>query len=93
MNISISNKEFEALCSLIDQVLTDAEAASDEEYLNYIKEVLKNANKIVDKYFIAKAKYKMYKEDNAKIKKIMKEHPFETRGMSVAQVKRLIYRN
>lgn len=64
----------------------------DEAFLKDANEASRIVYGLVEKYKKARYLDKCRQEDNAKIKEIMKKHPFETRGMTVAQVKRLIYR-
>lgn len=92
MNISISQKEYDAINFAMSQVQDAIEGASDEEYIASANEAMSALYSIVDKYKRARCVQQSRDEENAKIRKIMKEHPFETHGLTVAQVKRLIYR-
>lgn len=92
MNISISQKEYDAIYFAMSQVQDAVEGASDEEYMASASEAMSALYNIVDKYKKARYMQQCRDEENAKIRKIMKEHQFETRGMTVAQVKRLINR-
>lgn len=56
MTITITEKEYEAICQVLDQVRTDYEAASDEEYLKTMGENMDLVNNVIDKY--RKARYK-----------------------------------
>lgn len=92
MNVSISQKEYDAINFAICQIEGAVEGADDEEYIKSANEALSALYSLIYKYKKARFMYKCREEDNAKIRKIMKEHPFETSGMTVVQVKRLIYR-
>ena len=56
MTITITEKEYEAISQVLDQVCTDYEAASDEEYLTTMGENIKLVNNVIDKY--RKARYR-----------------------------------
>lgn len=92
MNISINKKEYDAINFALNQIQDAIEGASDEEYISCASEASSALYNIIDKYKQARYSQQCRDEENAKIKKIMEDHPYETRGMTVAQVKRLIYR-
>lgn len=56
MTITVTEKEYEAICQVLDQVRTDYEAASDEKYLKTMGENMDLVNNVIDKY--RKARYK-----------------------------------
>lgn len=92
MNVSISKKELDAIHLLIEQMSGDLEGASDPEYIAFANDILSTACGFVEKCNRAAASEAQRNAENKRIRDIMKEHPFETRGMSVATVKRLISR-
>ena len=50
MNIYITEREYRAICAILDQVCTDAEAASDEDYLAYIETQIAYTRRLLKKY-------------------------------------------
>lgn len=56
MTITVTEKEYNAISQVLDQICTDYEAASDEEYLETMGENIKLVNSVIDKY--RKARYK-----------------------------------
>lgn len=56
MTITITEKEYIAITQVLDQVNTDYEAASDENYLKTMGESINLVNNVIDKY--RKARYK-----------------------------------
>lgn len=56
MTITITEKEYAAIEQVLDQVCTDYEAASDEDYLRSMGESIKLVNNVIAKY--RKARYK-----------------------------------
>lgn len=56
MTITITEKEYEAICEVINQVEDAYEAATDETYLKEMAEILHLANNVALKYKKARAK-------------------------------------
>lgn len=54
MTITITEKEYFAISQVLDQVNTDYEAASDEQYLNSMAVNINLVNKVLSKYREAK---------------------------------------
>lgn len=54
MTITITEKEYLAISQILDQVNTDYEAASDEQYLNTMAANINLVNKVLSKYREAK---------------------------------------
>ena len=54
MTITITEKEYFAISQVLDQVNTDYEAASDEQYLNTMAANINLVNKVLSKYREAK---------------------------------------
>lgn len=50
MRISITEKEFDAICFGLSQIESAIEAASDEEYIESANEACDHLDNIVDKY-------------------------------------------
>lgn len=92
MNVSISKKEYEAIGFAIAQIRDAIEGASNEEYIKDESIAEKALYNIMSKYQKARVNQEYYSKEYAKIKAIMKAHPFETRGLKPSQVKNLIYR-
>ena len=56
MTITITEKEYDAICEVLDQVETDYEAASDEEYLESMGKTINLVHNVITKY--KKARHK-----------------------------------
>lgn len=56
MTITITDKEFDAISAVLDQVSTDYEAATDEEYLAMMDANIDLVQNVLDKYKKAKRK-------------------------------------
>lgn len=91
MNVSITKEEFEAIDFALDQVSTAIHGA-DDEYAKKASKIVAHLFNLMEKYKKARYWQQCRKEDDDKIRQIMKKHPEATRGMTVAQVRRLIYR-
>lgn len=92
MNISISKKEYDAIYFALGQIEGAVEGASDENYIKDANDAASSLYCIIEKYKKARYRQECRDGENAKIRKIMKEHPYETQGLTIAQVKKLIYR-
>ena len=56
MTITITEKEYEAINEVLDQVRTDYEAASNEEYLQSMGETMSHVRNVLEKYKKARKK-------------------------------------
>ena len=56
MTVTITDKEFDAICEVLDQVETDYEAASNEEYLEKMSETINLVKNVIKKYKKARQK-------------------------------------
>lgn len=56
MTITITEKEFDAINDVLDQVCTDYEAASNEEYLDSMGKTIDHVREVLAKYKRARAK-------------------------------------
>ena len=56
MTITVTEKEYEAIRQVLDQVRTDYESSSDKEYLKTMGENISLVYNVIDKY--KKARYK-----------------------------------
>ena len=56
MKITITKKQFEAICFGINQLQGDLEAASDKDYIKDAGEAIDELYKIVEKYKVARVK-------------------------------------
>lgn len=56
MTITITEKEFDAIRAVLDQVETDYEAASDPDYLKTMGESIDHVNNVLRKYKAARQK-------------------------------------
>ena len=65
MTITITEKEFEALNEVIDQVCTDYEAASNEEYLESMGKSIDLVRNVLMKYKSARQKAREYQQVRA----------------------------
>lgn len=65
MTITINEKEYEAICEVVDQVSTDYEAATDENYLSSMNETISHVNNVIRKYRYAKMKAREFQEIRA----------------------------
>lgn len=65
MTITITPKEYEAIFQVLDQVYTDIEAASNEEYLESMALITKHVEDVLDKYRRAKQKAVEYQQVRA----------------------------
>ena len=62
MLINITEKEFYAIIEILDQVMTDYEAASDTDYLKKTEEAMKLIDNIIRKYKSARQKNEEFKQ-------------------------------
>lgn len=65
MTITITEKEYKAISQVLDQVCTDYEAASNEEYLEIMGENIKLVNNVIDKYRKARQKANEFQDVRA----------------------------
>ena len=56
MTITITEKEYDAINEVLDQVRTDYEAASNEEYLQSMGETMSHVRNVLEKYKKARKK-------------------------------------
>lgn len=56
MTITITEKEFDAISEVLNQVETDYEAASNEEYLQSMGEMIDHVRNVLEKYKKARQK-------------------------------------
>ena len=56
MTITITKKEYDAIVQVLDQVCTDCEAASNEDYLEYMEKTIALVNNVIRKYKSARKK-------------------------------------
>ena len=91
MNVSMTKKEFEAIDFALDQI-SSAIHGADDEYAETASNIVAHLFNLMEKYKRARYKQQCRKEDDDNIRQIMKKHPYETHGMTVAQVRRLMYR-
>jgi hypothetical protein len=56
MTITITKKEYDAIVQILDQVCTDYEAATDEEYLESMNKTIALVNNVIRKYKSARKK-------------------------------------
>lgn len=67
MTITITEKEYEAINQVLDQVCTDYEAASDEGYLQSMGEMIKLVKNVIAKYKKARQKANYYQLVRAEV--------------------------
>lgn len=67
MTITITEKEYEAILEVLDQVRTDFEAANDKEYLERTEEIMGEVNKVIDKYRRARMKANYFQSVRAEV--------------------------
>lgn len=65
MTITITEKEYDAICAVLDQVTTDYEAASDEIYLKTMGDNIGLVNNVIKKYQRARYKAKEFQSIRA----------------------------
>lgn len=65
MTITITQREFEAIGQILNQVCTDYEAASDEKYLNDMGIEIEYVHRVLEKYKIARYKAKEFQQVRA----------------------------
>lgn len=65
MTITITRKEYDAISSVLDQVKTDYEAASDQDYLKTMGESIEQVYKVLRKYQAALRKANEFKSIRA----------------------------
>ena len=65
MTITITEKEYEAISQVLDQVCTDYEAASDEDYPESMGESIKLVNNVIAKYRAARVKANEFQQARA----------------------------
>lgn len=56
MTITITAKEYDAICEVLDQVETDYEASSDEEYIESMGKTIDLVRNVITKYKKARQK-------------------------------------
>lgn len=69
MTITITEKEYIAISAVLDQVCTDYEAASNEEYLKSMGENIKLVNDVIKKYRAARVKANEFQSVRAYVSK------------------------
>ena len=67
MTITITEKEFDAIRAVLDQVETDYEAASDPDYLKTMGESIDHVNNVLQKYKAARQKANEFQQARAYI--------------------------
>lgn len=67
MTVTITEKEYRAICQMLDQVNTDYEAASDEDYLKTMGENIKLVNNVIKKYKEARQKANEFQSYRAEV--------------------------
>ncbi len=67
MTVTITEKEYRAICQMLDQVNTDYEAASDEDYLKTMGENIKLVNNVIKKYKEARHKANEFQSYRAEV--------------------------
>lgn len=67
MTITITEKEYDAISQVLDQVNTDYEAASDEDYLKTMGENIKLVNNVIMKYREARQKANEFQSYRAEV--------------------------
>ncbi len=67
MTITITEKEFKAIDEVLDQVLTDYEAASDEEYLQSMGKTIDLVRNVLTKYKKAREKANYFQSVRAEV--------------------------
>lgn len=65
MNITITEKEFEAINEVLDQVCTDYEAASNVEYIESMGKTIDIVRNVLMKYKSARQKTREYQQVRA----------------------------
>lgn len=65
MRITITEKEYNAIHAVLDQVETDYEAASDTDYIKTMGESIDHVNKVLRKYKAAIQKAKEFQHARA----------------------------
>lgn len=65
MTITITEKEFDAIRAVLDQVETDYEAASDPDYLKTMGESIDHVNNVLRKYKAAQVKAREFQQVRA----------------------------
>ena len=65
MTITITEKEFDAIRAVLDQVETDYEAASDPDYLKTMGESIDHVNNVLRKYKSARQKANEFQQARA----------------------------
>ncbi len=65
MTITITAKEYDAIYEILDQVCTDYEAASDEEYLKTTRELINLVQNVLNKYNKARQKVNEFQQARA----------------------------
>lgn len=82
MTITITRKEYDAICSVLDQVKTDYEAASDQYYLKTMGENIGHVYKVLRKYNVALRRANEFKQVRAYIAE-------RTRGLRARDIDKL----
>lgn len=91
MNVSMTKEEFEAIDFALDQI-SSAIHGADDEYAETASKIVANLFNLLEKYKRARYMQQCRKEEDDKVRQIMKKHPWATHGMTVAQVRNRIYR-
>ena len=65
MTITITEKEYDAISAVLDQVVTDYEAASDQDYLKTMGEAIGHVYKVLRKYQVARREANEFKQVRA----------------------------
>lgn len=65
MTITVTEKEYNAIYEVLNQVGTDYEAASDKKYLESMSETIGLVNNVLDKYKKARFKAAEFKQVRA----------------------------
>lgn len=65
MTITVTEKEYNAIYEVLNQVETDYEAASDKKYLESMSETIDLVNNVLDKYKKARFKAAEFKQVRA----------------------------
>lgn len=65
MTISITEKEYIAITQVLDQVTTDYEAASDEDYLTSMLETIRLVDNVLKKYRKSQMKARILRQVRA----------------------------
>lgn len=81
MTITITEKEYNAISQVLDQVCTDYEAASDEDYLRSMGESIKLVNNVIAKYRKARQKATEFQYIRAEVSRHYRNHGLRPRDI------------